>query len=294
MTAVCRPDDYERVLDELRTAGGGYRWHAPCPRSARIRDDRGLRRRDRRLARSRHGVPRDVHARLRPGRSSWPTARTRTSGRAYYAERGARTHLLARVEQLHGKPLSYNNLQRPLCRARALARAERAVLRDRQAREPLRRRDCGDGRGGVREGARPPIPSLPTAASSSSRTPSRRRSASGSPSSSWRCCSPRATTSRRSKRSSSSPAPASSTTSSGAPSPLEGRDLKRVLGGVARAGSGRRPGRPQRRWTSSAARSTQATWDDLLFALDGRQARHVERDRARPRTDRRSGSARAR
>ncbi len=29
---------------------------------------------------------------------------------AYYAERGARTHLLARVEQLHGKPLSFNNL----------------------------------------------------------------------------------------------------------------------------------------------------------------------------------------
>jgi phosphoribosylaminoimidazolecarboxamide formyltransferase/IMP cyclohydrolase len=29
---------------------------------------------------------------------------------AYYAERGARTHLLARVEQLHGKALSFNNL----------------------------------------------------------------------------------------------------------------------------------------------------------------------------------------
>ena len=31
-------------------------------------------------------------------------------GAAYYAERGARTHLLARVEQLHGKELSFNNL----------------------------------------------------------------------------------------------------------------------------------------------------------------------------------------
>jgi phosphoribosylaminoimidazolecarboxamide formyltransferase/IMP cyclohydrolase len=29
---------------------------------------------------------------------------------AYYTERGARTHLLARVEQLHGKALSFNNL----------------------------------------------------------------------------------------------------------------------------------------------------------------------------------------
>ncbi len=29
---------------------------------------------------------------------------------AYYAERGSRTHLLARIEQLHGKALSFNNL----------------------------------------------------------------------------------------------------------------------------------------------------------------------------------------
>ena len=29
---------------------------------------------------------------------------------AYYAERGARTHLLSRVDHLHGKPLSFNNL----------------------------------------------------------------------------------------------------------------------------------------------------------------------------------------
>ena len=28
----------------------------------------------------------------------------------YYAQRGARTHVLARVEQLHGKPLTFNNL----------------------------------------------------------------------------------------------------------------------------------------------------------------------------------------
>jgi phosphoribosylaminoimidazolecarboxamide formyltransferase/IMP cyclohydrolase len=40
---------------------------------------------------------------------------------AYYAERGARTHLLSRVEQLHGKALSFNNLN-DLSAARALAR----------------------------------------------------------------------------------------------------------------------------------------------------------------------------
>jgi phosphoribosylaminoimidazolecarboxamide formyltransferase/IMP cyclohydrolase len=42
-------------------------------------------------------------------------------GAAYYAERGARTHLLARVEQLHGRELSFNNLN-DLNAARLLAR----------------------------------------------------------------------------------------------------------------------------------------------------------------------------
>jgi phosphoribosylaminoimidazolecarboxamide formyltransferase / IMP cyclohydrolase len=40
---------------------------------------------------------------------------------AYYAERGARTHLLSRIEQLHGKALSFNNLN-DLSAARLLAR----------------------------------------------------------------------------------------------------------------------------------------------------------------------------
>jgi phosphoribosylaminoimidazolecarboxamide formyltransferase/IMP cyclohydrolase len=40
---------------------------------------------------------------------------------AFYTERGARTHLLSRVEQLHGKALSFNNLN-DLSAARMLAR----------------------------------------------------------------------------------------------------------------------------------------------------------------------------
>jgi phosphoribosylaminoimidazolecarboxamide formyltransferase/IMP cyclohydrolase len=40
---------------------------------------------------------------------------------AYYAERGSRSHLLSRVEQLHGKALSFNNLN-DLSAARMLAR----------------------------------------------------------------------------------------------------------------------------------------------------------------------------
>jgi phosphoribosylaminoimidazolecarboxamide formyltransferase / IMP cyclohydrolase len=42
-------------------------------------------------------------------------------GAAYYSERGTRTHLLARVEQLHGKELSFNNLN-DLNAARMLVR----------------------------------------------------------------------------------------------------------------------------------------------------------------------------
>ena len=41
-------------------------------------------------------------------------------GAVYYEQRGARTHVLARVEQLHGKPLSFNNLN-DLSAARLLA-----------------------------------------------------------------------------------------------------------------------------------------------------------------------------
>ena len=73
---------------------------------------------------------------------------------AYYAQQGARTHLLARVDQLQGRPLSFNNLG-DLSAGRLLAaRAGRAGRRDREAREPVRRRARRDGGRGVREGAR--------------------------------------------------------------------------------------------------------------------------------------------
>ena len=73
---------------------------------------------------------------------------------AYYAERGARTHLLSRVEQLHGKALSFNNLNDLSAAPHARARVRASGVRDRQAREPVRRRDRRDARGGVRQGAR--------------------------------------------------------------------------------------------------------------------------------------------
>ena len=73
---------------------------------------------------------------------------------AYYAERGARRHLLSRVEQLHGKELSFNNLN-DFSAARSLARefALPACVIVKHANP------CGvavgaTARGGVRQGAR--------------------------------------------------------------------------------------------------------------------------------------------
>ena len=73
---------------------------------------------------------------------------------AYYAERGARRHLLSRVEQLHGKELSFNNLN-DFSAARSLARefALPACVIVKHANP------CGvavgtTDRGGVRQGAR--------------------------------------------------------------------------------------------------------------------------------------------
>ena len=73
---------------------------------------------------------------------------------AYYADRGARRHLLSRVEQLHGKALSFNNLN-DLSAARLLARefALPCCVIVKHA-NPVRRRDRRDDRRGVRQGAR--------------------------------------------------------------------------------------------------------------------------------------------
>ncbi len=106
---VCRPDDYPTVLDELR-AGGAITEQTRRALAVRAfattaaydaavaawlsRDDR---------------LPEIIvpayerAAELAYGENPHQRA-------AYYVERGSRTHLLSRVEQLQGKPLSFNNL----------------------------------------------------------------------------------------------------------------------------------------------------------------------------------------
>jgi phosphoribosylaminoimidazolecarboxamide formyltransferase/IMP cyclohydrolase len=119
VTPVCRPEDYEAVLRELRAGGTSLesrrrlaatafahtaayesaiaRWFQrddPFPETLVPAFDRVLE--------------------LSYGENPHQEA-------AFYSERGRRKHVLSRVEQLHGKPLSFNNLY-DLSAARLLAR----------------------------------------------------------------------------------------------------------------------------------------------------------------------------
>jgi phosphoribosylaminoimidazolecarboxamide formyltransferase/IMP cyclohydrolase len=120
VAALCRPEDYERVLAELRADGAV---------SAETRRD---------LAATAFATTAAYEAAIATwfaDREAFPDVfvpvfekhldlaygENPHQGAAYYAERRARTHLLARVEQLHGRELSFNNLN-DLNAARLLAR----------------------------------------------------------------------------------------------------------------------------------------------------------------------------
>ena len=87
---------------------------------------------------------------------------------AYYAEVGARTHLLSMVSKLHGKELSFNNLLDLDSGRRLVDEFELPGGGDHQAQQPLRRgRGRAPGRR-LRAARWPPIARAPTAASSAS------------------------------------------------------------------------------------------------------------------------------
>ena len=121
VTPVCRPADYDEVLMELRARGGeislgtrrrlaGVAFATTSAYEASIAEwfSRG------------DELPEtlalafDKVVELAYGENPHQRA-------AYYAERGRRKHVLSRVEQLRGKPLSFNNLN-DLSAARLLAR----------------------------------------------------------------------------------------------------------------------------------------------------------------------------
>jgi phosphoribosylaminoimidazolecarboxamide formyltransferase/IMP cyclohydrolase len=117
---VCRPEDYEDVLEELRTNG-------------ELSDETR-----RALAARAFGATaayESAIARWFGERETFPDTLTLAFDKvldlaygenphqraAYYGERGVRSQLLSRVEQRHGKPLSFNNLN-DLSAARLLMR----------------------------------------------------------------------------------------------------------------------------------------------------------------------------
>jgi phosphoribosylaminoimidazolecarboxamide formyltransferase / IMP cyclohydrolase len=110
VAAVCRPEDYEAVLGELRTNGGQVsletrRRLAATAFATTAAYDAAIAswfQRDEAFPDS-VTVALDKQQDLAYGENPHQRA-------AYYALRGARAHLLSRVEQLRGKPLSFNNL----------------------------------------------------------------------------------------------------------------------------------------------------------------------------------------
>jgi phosphoribosylaminoimidazolecarboxamide formyltransferase / IMP cyclohydrolase len=117
---VCRPEDYEPVLEELRDSG-----------ELSLETRRALAAR----AFAATAAYEAAIARWFAERETFPDTLTIAFDKvldleygenphqraAYYGERGARSQLLSRVEQLHGKPLTFNNLN-DLSAARLLLR----------------------------------------------------------------------------------------------------------------------------------------------------------------------------
>ena len=115
---VCRPDDYDRIVAELREGDVSVATRREL--AARVfattaaYDSAVTQWLSRGLGFPESLIPVFDHALdLSYGENPHQKA-------VYYAERGVRTHLLARVEQRHGKPLSFNNLN-DLSAARLLA-----------------------------------------------------------------------------------------------------------------------------------------------------------------------------
>ncbi len=117
---LCRPEDYELVLDELRTAG------ELSPETRRTLATRAF---------AATAAYEAAIARWFAERETFPDTLTLAFDKvldleygenphqraAYYGERGVRSQLLSRVEQVHGRPLTFNNLN-DLSAARLLLR----------------------------------------------------------------------------------------------------------------------------------------------------------------------------
>ena len=238
---------------------------------------------------ARRGVPRDARAGLRPRASTSRTARTRTSGapttpsvaRGRTSSPGSSSCRASRSRTTTSTTSPPRGCSTPSSTARPCVIVKHA-------------NPCGVAVGETIEEAYAKAlaadPVSPTAASSSSTDPSARRSARRSRSSSSRCSSRPATTRPRSRRSRRSETSACSSTTSVAPSSRASATCSRVLGGLLVQERDVGP-RPARRDGRRLRRRRPRRLGGAPVRVDGGQARHLERDRDRPRTGRRSGSA---
>ena len=124
---VCSPGAVRRVLAELAADAAISPQTRRDARRRGVRAHRGLRGVDRDVVRRARDLPAALLVSLEKERDlaygENPHQRA-----AYYAEAGARRHLLSRVEQLAGRELSFNNLN-DLDAARALAARVRRCRR---------------------------------------------------------------------------------------------------------------------------------------------------------------------
>jgi phosphoribosylaminoimidazolecarboxamide formyltransferase/IMP cyclohydrolase len=115
---VCRPDDYARVLAELRAGDVSVATRRELAVRAFATTSAYDSAVTRWLSRG-TGFP-DTLVPVFDRALDLSYGENPHQSAVYYAERGARTHLLACVDQVHGKPLSFNNLN-DLSAARLLA-----------------------------------------------------------------------------------------------------------------------------------------------------------------------------
>ena len=152
VAVIVDPDRYGFVLDELRENDGIGTATPPRARGRGLRAHGRLRHRDRELVQRRGELPRAAAARVRqggrPGLRREPAPARRVLRRAGRAPPPA----LARDAAL-GQDGLVQQPARPRLGGRHRARVHAAGVRDRQARQPVRRGARGDDRRGVREGA---------------------------------------------------------------------------------------------------------------------------------------------
>jgi phosphoribosylaminoimidazolecarboxamide formyltransferase / IMP cyclohydrolase len=117
---VCHPADYELVLEELRAAGEISKDTRRALAARAFAETAAYEAAIARWFAERETFP-DTLALAFDKILDLPYGENPHQRAAFYAERGGRLQLLSRVEQLHGKPLSFNNLN-DLSAARLLIR----------------------------------------------------------------------------------------------------------------------------------------------------------------------------